>query len=242
LDGNRSVSDNLADRAGVVKLPNGATQPVVVYLSRFGFSAEDQRRDAASLSGGERNRLLLAKAMLQPADLLVLDEPTNDLDIPTLQNLEEALQGFPGALLLVSHDRFFLDQVATHTFAWNPNGDPRWELYEGPPDTVRSLRAQRAATAVPKAEAPKAAAKTEAPKAKKPGLSQKEQRRYVEVEQAMEQLHVRIAHLDALLADPAAFLTADAPGHQALKDREAAKSNLEMLEMEWLELEEKKAL
>ncbi len=242
LEGARSVSDNLADRAGVVKLPNGATQPVVVYLSRFGFSAEDQRRDAASLSGGERNRLLLAKAMLQPADLLVLDEPTNDLDIPTLQNLEEALQGFPGALLLVSHDRFFLDQVATHTLAWNPNGDPRWELYEGPPDTVRSLRAQRAATAAPKAEAPKPAAKTEAPKAKKPGLSQKEQRRFVEVEQAMEQLQVRIAHLDTLLADPAAFLTADAPGHQALKDREAAKSDLEGLEMEWLELEEKKAL
>jgi ATP-binding cassette subfamily F protein uup len=241
LEGSRSVADNLADRAGVVKLPNGVTQPITVYLTRFGFSAEDQRRDAASLSGGERNRLLLAKAMLQPADLLVLDEPTNDLDIPTLQNLEEALQGFPGALLLVSHDRFFLDQVATHTLAWNPSGDPRWELYEGPPDTVKRLRAERAASAAPKAEAPKAAPRAEQTKAKKPGLTQKEQRRLVEVDQAMEQLHARLAHLDHLLADPAAFLTADAPGHQALKDRDATKAELEVLELEWLALEEKKA-
>jgi ATP-binding cassette subfamily F protein uup len=239
LEGARSVADNLADRAGVVKLPNGATQPVIVYLSRFGFSPEDQRRDAASLSGGERNRLLLAKAMLSPADLLVLDEPTNDLDIPTLQNLEEALSGFPGALLLVSHDRFFLDQVATHTLAWNPSGAPRWELYEGPPDTVRRLRAERA-SAAPKAEAPKAAPKVEATKAKKPGLSQKEQRRLVEVEQALTALHDRLAALDAVLAEPGAFLTADAPGHQALKDRDAAKAELDALEMEWLELEEKK--
>jgi len=241
LESGRSVADNLADRAGVVKLAGGTTQPIQVYLSRFGFSAEDQRRDAGTLSGGERNRLLLAKAMLQPADLLVLDEPTNDLDIPTLQNLEEALQGFPGTVLLVSHDRFFLDQVATHTLAWNPDGNPRWELFEGPPDTVKRLREQRAAEAAPKAEAPKAAPKAEAPgRAKKPGLSQKEERRLAAVEHAMVGLHAKLEELDALLADPAAFLTADAPGHQALQDREAAKAELEALELEWLELEEKK--
>ncbi len=241
LEAGRSVSDNLSDRAGVVQLAGGTTQPIQVYLSRFGFSAEDQRRDAGTLSGGERNRLLLAKAMLQPADLLVLDEPTNDLDIPTLQNLEEALQGFPGTVLLVSHDRFFLDQVATHTLAWNPTGNPRWELYEGAPSTVRSLREQRAAEAAPKVEAPKAAPKVEAaPKAKKPGLSQKEQRRLAEVEQLMADLHVQLESLDAVLAEPTAFLTAEAPGHQALKDRDAAKGLLEELELEWLELEEKK--
>ncbi len=240
LEAGRSVSDNLADRAGVVQLPGGATQPIQVYLSRFGFNAEDQRRDAATLSGGERNRLLLAKAMLHPADLLVLDEPTNDLDIPTLQNLEEALQGFPGTVLLVSHDRFFLDQVATHTLAWNVNGNPRWELFEGPPDTVKRLREQRAAEAAPKVEAVKAA-KAEAPaKAKKAGLTQKEERRLAAVEHAMVGLHARLEELDAALADPAAFLTAEAPGHQALKDRDAAKAELEELELEWLELEEKK--
>ncbi|MBI3132249.1 MAG: ABC-F family ATP-binding cassette domain-containing protein [Acidobacteria bacterium] len=241
LEAGRSVSDNLADRAGIVQLPGGATQPIQVYLSRFGFNAEDQRRDAATLSGGERNRLLLAKAMLHPADLLVLDEPTNDLDIPTLQNLEEALQGFPGTVLLVSHDRFFLDQVATHTLAWNAAGNPRWELFEGPPDTVKRLREQRALEAAPKAEAAKVASKVEAPaKARKPGLSQKEERRLAAVEHAMVGLHARLEEVDLLLADPSAFLTADAPGHQALKDRDAAKAELEELELEWLELEEKK--
>ncbi len=242
LEAGRSVSDNLSDRAGVVQLPGGATQPIQVYLSRFGFNAEDQRRDAATLSGGERNRLLLAKAMLHPADLLVLDEPTNDLDIPTLQNLEEALQGFPGTVLLVSHDRFFLDQVATHTLAWNAAGNPRWELFEGSPDTVKRLRAAREAEVEKtKAVEAKAAPRAEAPaKAKKAGLSQKEQRRLAEVEHAMVGLHARLEALDLVLAEPTAFLTADAPGHQALKDRDAAKAELEELELEWLELEEKK--
>ena len=213
---------------------------VLVYLTRFGFPADQQKRMAGTLSGGERNRLLLAKAMLQPSDLLVLDEPTNDLDIPTLQNLEEALLDYPGSLLLVSHDRFFLDQVATHTLAYNPGGTPRWEMYEGNPTSVRRLRAERALEA-PKAEA-KAAARNEtreAPK-RKAGLSQKEERRLAEIDAAMAALHSRIQELETGMADPAAFITADAPGHQAIKDRDEAKARLEELEMEWLELEEKR--
>jgi ATP-binding cassette subfamily F protein uup len=240
LDGARSILDNLADRAAVVETGSG-TVLAHVYLTRFGFPVDQQARSAATLSGGERNRLLLAKAMLSPADLLVLDEPTNDLDIPTLQNLEEALLGFQDTLLLVSHDRFFLDQVATHTLAWNAVGAPRWELYEGPPSTVRSLReARTAAQEAPKAEAPRSGAKAEPTRARKPGLSQKEQRRLAEVELAMEALHARQAVLDGILADPAAFLRPDAPGHQALKDRDTLRGDLEVLELEWLELEEKR--
>jgi ATP-binding cassette subfamily F protein uup len=240
LDGARSILDNLAERASVVDTGNG-TVLAHVYLTRFGFPVDQQARPAATLSGGERNRLLLAKAMLSPADLLVLDEPTNDLDIPTLQNLEEALLGFGGTLLLVSHDRFFLDQVATHTLAWNGLGTPRWELYEGAPSTVRSLREARAAAQeVPKAEASRSAAKAESARPRKPGLSQKEQRRLAEVEQEMDTLHTRLAGLDGLLADPAAFLKSDSPGHQALRDRDALKEELEILELAWLELEEKR--
>ena len=212
-----------------------------VYLTRFGFPVDQQARAAATLSGGERNRLLLAKAMLSPADLLVLDEPTNDLDIPTLQNLEEALLGFGGTLLLVSHDRFFLDQVATHTLAWNGIGTPRWEMYEGAPSTVRSLRDARAAAQEPtKAAASRPAAKVEPPRARKPGLSQKEQRRLAEVEAALEHLHTKQACLDACMADPSAFLKPDSPGHGALRDRDALKADLEILELEWLELEGKR--
>ncbi len=235
-----SVADNIAERASMVKL-GGQDLLVVVYLSRFGFPTDQQKRLAGTLSGGERNRLLLAKAMLQPADLLVLDEPTNDLDIPTLQNLEEALLDYPGSLLLVSHDRFFLDQVATHTLAYNPGGTPRWELYEGNPASVRRLRAERALE-TPKVEPAAKAARADAreARARKAGLSQKEERRLAEIDAAMAALHGRIQALEAAMADPGAFITAEAPGHQALRDRDAAKAELEDFEMEWLELEEKR--
>jgi len=244
MRGDLSIADNIAERASMVKV-GGQELLVLVYLTRFGFPADQQKRLASTLSGGERNRLLMAKAMLQPSDLLVLDEPTNDLDIPTLQNLEEALMDYPGTLLLVSHDRFFLDQVSTHTLAWNPAGEPRWEMYEGNPSAVRRMRAERAQEAAAaareagvRAPAGKPAARAEA--RKKPGLSQKEERRLAELETAMELQHARIGELEAMLGDPAAFITADAPGHQALRDRDTAKAELETLEMEWLELEEKR--
>ena len=240
LDTTRSILDNLADRAAVVGNGDGSML-AHVYLTRFGFPVDEQARPASTLSGGERNRLLLARAMLSPSDLLVLDEPTNDLDIPTLQNLEEALLGFTGTLVLVSHDRFFLDQVSTHTLAWNERGSPRWELYEGPPSTVRSLREARAATQEPaKAEVTRPASRIEADRPRKAGLSQKEQRRLAEVDQALADLHRQITELDAALADPRTFLRSDSPGHQTLKDRDAAQAELEELELAWLELEEKR--
>ena len=241
LDGTLTILDNLADRASVVEV-GGASMQAHVYLTRFGFAVDQQGRLTATLSGGERNRLLLAKAMLHPADLLVLDEPTNDLDIPTLQNLEEALMDYPGTLLLVSHDRFFLDQVATHTLAWNPEGLPRWELYEGNPSTVKRLRAERASesAAIQKKEIPKAAPRSDGARNRKPGLTQKEARRLAEVEASLAELNAHIAALDGILATPSAFLSAEAPGHQAMRDREGAKVSLDALELEWLELEEKR--
>ncbi len=236
LDGARSILDNLADRASVVNVA-GSTVLAHVYLTRFGFPVDQQARLAETLSGGERNRLLLAKAMLSPVDLLVLDEPTNDLDIPTLQNLEEALLAFPGTLLVVSHDRFFLDQVATHTLAWNPAGPPCWELYQGPPSTVRALRAERASQAALPTQEPARRLREAAPRPRKPGLTQKEQRRLAEVEAEMEGIQARLADLDARLADPAAFLRPDSPGHRALEERAAAAAALEPLEAEWFTLE-----
>jgi len=241
LDGSVTILDNLADRASVVEV-GGASLQAHVYLTRFGFPVDQQGRLTSTLSGGERNRLLLAKAMLHPADLLVLDEPTNDLDIPTLQNLEEALMDYPGTLLLVSHDRFFLDQVATHTLAWNPEGLLRWELYEGNPGTVKRLRAERAAevAVAQKKEPPKGTARPESFRPRKAGLSQKEERRVVELEASMAELNVHLAELDDILGGPGAFLSAGAPGHQALRDKETTQARLDELELEWLELEEKR--
>lgn len=238
LDGDRSVLDNLADRAAVVNV-GGKPTPAHTYLARFGFPVDQQGRPASSLSGGERNRLLLAKVMLYPVDLLVLDEPTNDLDIPTLQHLEEALSEYPGSLLLVSHDRFFLDQVATHTLAWNPEMLPRWELYEGPPSTVKRLRAERMPQG-PTAPEPSSAPRTIPPRKAKPGLTQKEQRRLVEVERLLEALHQKLREQETLLMDPRAFASADAPGHAALLEQARLKAELEVLELEWLTLEEKR--
>ncbi len=241
LDGGRSVLDNLADRASVVSIRGGGSVLAHVYLTRFGFPVDQQDRPASTLSGGERNRLLLAKAMLQPADLMVLDEPTNDLDIPTLQNLEEALLDFPGTLLLVSHDRFFLDSVATHTLACSPMSAPRWEFYEGPPSTVHSLRAAREAERAEASPPPRAAVRTPEPqKPRKAGLSQKEARRLQEVEGALGRLGEEIARLDQQLSEPSAFATADAPGPSLLRAREALQAEVEALEREWLELEEKR--
>ncbi len=215
---------------------------VLVYLTRFGFPADQQKRLAATLSGGERNRLLMAKAMLQPADLLVLDEPTNDLDIPTLQNLEEALMDYPGTLLLVSHDRFFLDQVSTHTLAWNPAGAPRWELYEGNPSSVRRLRAERAQEAPGRAAGQGAArpGPPPGPSAGRPASARRRSAGWPSWRLPWTRSTPASGTLDAILGGPAAFITADAPGHQALKDRDAAKAELEALELEWLELEEKR--
>lgn len=108
------------------------------YLARFHFRGEDQQKLVGNLSGGQRNRVQLAKMLRHGGNLLIMDEPTNDLDIPTLQVLEEALQHFPGSALIVSHDRFFLNKVATHILALE--GDGKWRFLLGDYDTYREAR------------------------------------------------------------------------------------------------------
>ena len=116
---------------------------VISYLGDFLFAPERARSPVKSLSGGERNRLLLARLFAQPANVLVLDEPTNDLDIETLELLEELLQGYSGTLFLVSHDRTFLDNVVTQTIA--PEGDGRWHEYAGGYQDWADYQAERRA-------------------------------------------------------------------------------------------------
>ena len=104
------------------------------YVASFGFKGPDQQKPSGVLSGGERNRLNLALTLKQGGNLLLLDEPTNDLDVETLQSLEDALLEFPGCAVVISHDRWFLDRVATHILAWegeDDNGIPRWFWFEG---------------------------------------------------------------------------------------------------------------
>ena len=107
--------------------------PSRAYVSAFGFKGPDQQKPAGVLSGGERNRLNLALTLKQGGNLLLLDEPTNDLDTETLESLEEALLAFPGCSVIVSHDRWFLDRVATHILAWEGTEDDpgNWFWFEG---------------------------------------------------------------------------------------------------------------
>jgi ATPase subunit of ABC transporter with duplicated ATPase domains len=118
------VSDGLDYiNVGQVEMPSRA------YVSAFGFKGPDQQKPAGVLSGGERNRLNLALTLKQGGNLLLLDEPTNDLDVETLSSLENALLEFPGCAVVVSHDRWFLDRVATHILAYE--GDSKWFWFEG---------------------------------------------------------------------------------------------------------------
>lgn len=186
---------------------NGQRKHVMSYLNDFLFSPERANSPVRTLSGGERNRVLLARLFALPANVLVLDEPTNDLDIDTLELLEELLQGYPGTVFLVSHDRRFLDNVVTSTIAWEGDESPGfWREYEGgyedwklQRDRARVMRDKAARSApapTPAAPPPPAAA----PVAKKAKLSYKEQRELDGLPARIEALETEQKTLSALLA------------------------------------------
>ncbi len=181
---------------------NGSRKHVMSYLNDFLFSPERANSPVRTLSGGERNRLLLARLFALPANVLVLDEPTNDLDIDTLELLEELLQNYPGTVFLVSHDRRFLDNVVTSTIAWEGDESPGlWREYEGGYEDwkaqqtrARGLREKAVRPAPP----PPPAAPPPAPKRAK--LSDKDQRELVALPARIEALETEQNALAALVA------------------------------------------
>jgi len=185
LDEEASLMDTIAPGSDWVEI-NGAKKHVMSYLNDFLFAPERARSPVKSLSGGERNRLLLARLFAKPANCLVLDEPTNDLDIDTLELLEELLEDYTGTVFLVSHDRTFLDNVVTQVIV--AEGEGQWREFVGGYTDWERVKAQApAAKASPKASA--AAAPAAAPAAKKAKLSYKEQRE-------LEELPLLIASLE----------------------------------------------
>ncbi|MBM3310852.1 MAG: ATP-binding cassette domain-containing protein, partial [Candidatus Aminicenantes bacterium] len=116
------------------------------YCASFGFAGPDQQKKVGSLSGGERNRVHMAKALSEGANVLLLDEPTNDLDVNTLRALEDALTGFAGCVVVVSHDRWFLDRVATHILAFEEDGSVQW-VFGNFTEYHENLRKRRGAAA-----------------------------------------------------------------------------------------------
>jgi len=217
----------------------GVPKHVVAYLKDFLFDESQARAPIGSLSGGERARLLLARIMAKPSNLLVLDEPTNDLDVETLDLLQDILGEYDGTVLLVSHDRDFIDRVATTTIAMD--GDGKATVYAGGWSDYQAQKALTDPAPVAEKAAPKKQA--EAPKevVKKAGLTFTEKHRLEALPGIIEKLEREIAKLHELLSDPELFTREPVKFRKAtemLTEREAA---LGAAEEEWLLLEEKAA-
>jgi len=218
-------------------LVRGQPKHVVGYLKEFLFDDAQARAPVRSLSGGEKARLLLAKLMARESNLLVLDEPTNDLDVETLDLLQELLDDYDGTVLLVSHDRDFLDRVATTTIAMEGNG--RATVYAGGWSDYRSQRAETAPDVIEVAEK-KISAKAEKPKAvQKSGLTFTEQHRLDALPAEMERLEAEIAKLEELMADPELYTREPVKFQKATEALTQRQEKLSAAEMEWLELAEK---
>jgi ATP-binding cassette subfamily F protein uup len=234
-----TLREVLLPHGGDQVMVRGQPRHVVSYAKDFLFSETQLRQPVRSLSGGERNRLLLAQALARPANVMVLDEPTNDLDMDTLDLLEDLLADYEGTLILVSHDRDFIDRLATSTIGLDGQGrvvetPGGWQDFIGqnpgffgPPPVV--VPPKRSAAKKPDPPAPKASK-----------LSYKDQRRLAELETLIAAAPARIAALEAALADPGLYArdpTAFGKTSQAL---EAARVELSAGEEEWLELEERR--
>ena len=144
IDPDKSLWDVVSDGLDFIQVGN-VEMPSRAYVSAFGFKGPDQQKKAGVLSGGERNRLNLALTLKQGGNLLLLDEPTNDLDVETLGSLENALLEFPGCAVVVSHDRWFLDRVATHILAWEGTDEnpASWYWFEGNFESYEKNKVER---------------------------------------------------------------------------------------------------
>lgn len=208
LNPDSTLADVISPGSDWVEI-GGSRKHVIGYLEDFLFAPERARSPVSSLSGGERNRLLLARLFARPANVLVLDEPTNDLDIETLELLEELLQNYDGTLFLVSHDRTFLDNVVTQTIA--AEGDGRWREYAGGYSDWAGYQAGRREAAdnsarnATKGETKPAAKPVAAARAKGDKLSWKEQRELAALPDCIATLEAEQGELTALLEDPTIY-------------------------------------
>ncbi|WP_299863627.1 ABC-F family ATP-binding cassette domain-containing protein [uncultured Roseobacter sp.] len=214
----------------------GQPKHVVGYLKEFLFDEAQARAPVRALSGGEKARLLLARIMARPSNLLVLDEPTNDLDVETLDLMQELLGTYDGTVLLVSHDRDFLDRVAATTIAME--GDGKATIYAGGwSDYLRQRGQDDFAGSVVKA---KSSTPSEKPKpAAKSGLSFTEKHRLEALPAEIERLETEIAKLEELLGDPALFTDQPVKFQKATDALVERHEKLSAAEEEWLMLEEK---
>ena len=233
LNGELTVAENIAsDRDEVVV--GGVRKHVYSYLSDFLFTPERTRTPVKALSGGERARLMLAKLFLKPSNLLIMDEPTNDLDIETLELLEEQLMAYKGTLLLVSHDREFFDNVVTSTFVLE--GDALVRTYPGGYEDYLRQRpsSSRESRAVPERSA--------APKRRTNRLSYNEQRELAALPERIAGLEAEIAAMEGFLADGSSYGNDPEKYRHCSGELPRRREELESAVERWAELEERASL
>ena len=240
LDPSETLAHYLSDGRGDSLVVNGAEKHVVSYMKDFLFRPEQARTPVRELSGGERARLVLARILARPANLLVLDEPTNDLDLETLDLLQELVSGYPGTVLLVSHDRDFLDRTVTSVIA--PDTEGRWIEYAGGysdmlaqrggtklEDRTSRKQAEQTSKAPPAATAPKPAP------AKK--LSYKQKYALETLPKEIAAIEAKAATLEQKMADPNLYARDPNGFAKIAAELDALREQLASMEEEWLELE-----
>ncbi len=244
LNPNDTLAHYLTDGRGENLLVNGELKHVTGYMKDFLFQPEQARTPIRNLSGGERARLILARILARPTNLLILDEPTNDLDIETLDLLQEIVAGFSGTVILVSHDRDFLDRTVTSTIApVNPDQpDGRWIEYAGGYSDMMAQRKgaaeeKRKAEKLEKAKAAPSASASQDPSKAKGKLSFKQKFALENLPKEMEKAQGEIAKREERMADPNLFTKDPATFNTLAKEMTKLREKLETMEEEWLELE-----
>lgn len=237
LDPALTVKEVVAQDRDVVSV-GGVQKHVYSYLADFLFTPERARSPVKALSGGEKARLLLARLFLRPSNLLVMDEPTNDLDVETLELLEEQLLNYRGTLLVVSHDRAFLDNVVTSTYLLTGDGEVRvcaggYAEAKKLEKAVKAERAERAEKAAPPSTPP-----PQPPQAPRK-LNNRETRELEALPGKMETLEAEIAEIESALADPSIYAKDNARAVALTARLPVARAELDAAETRWLELSER---
>lgn len=235
---NKTVADNVAEGRKDVII-NGKTTHVLSYLKNFLFTARRSRSPVSVLSGGEKNRLMLARIFARPCNVLIMDEPTNDLDLETLELLEELVDNFPGTVMVISHDRKFIDKVATETWIFDGSGHIE-SIVGGWSDVVAYYeRIGKKDKTEEKISAAGLDRKDKKDKPKKAGLTYSESFELKDLPQKVEDLESQIAAVDVKIADPAIYSDGGVKAKELTLERAKLQERLDALYTRWEELEMK---
>jgi ATP-binding cassette subfamily F protein uup len=234
-----TVADALTGGSGETVSVNGAARHVIGYMKDFLFSAEQARTPLGKLSGGERGRLMLAQALAKPSNLLILDEPTNDLDMETLDVLEDMIGDYAGTVLLISHDRDFLDRLVGGVIV--PEGNGKWTEYAGGYSDMLAQRGadlSRAAVVATPSKPDKASATAPADAAApKRRMTFKDKHALETLPATLAGLNARAAELQTRLDDPQFYLRDRDGFEKVTRDLAETQRKLAAAEQRWLELE-----